>query len=73
MKNPNEFELFKQHAAHYLIFFFFSARSSLLRTCEGLTFVELNQLLLKLGMIAAESYCQRACFEGTKKPIGWVH
>jgi hypothetical protein len=26
---------------------------------------------LILGTIAAGPYCQRACFEGTKKPIGW--
>ena len=24
-------------------------------------------------MIAAGPYCQRACCEGTKKPIGWFH
>ena len=50
-------------AAHNLIFFLFPAIS----TCLG-RFVS---ICVELGTIAAGPYCQRACFEGTKKPIGW--
>jgi hypothetical protein len=50
-------------AAHNLIFFLFSAQSP----CLGLP----DPTCVGFGTIAAEPYCQRACFEGTKKPIGW--
>ncbi len=52
-----------RRAAHNLIFFLFSARSTCLGSPES--------ICIDFGTMFAEPYCQRACYEGTKKPIGW--
>lgn len=57
--------LLLRRAAHNLIFFLFSAKS----ICLGPP----TSTCADFGTITAEPYCQRACFEGTKKPIGWFY